>query len=51
MIGKPKMNGRSHDIRGGVGEVSGDRLRSPAGSMQSPGRGPRGRSPLEALEV
>ena len=34
-----------------VGEGSGDRLRSPAGPRQSHGRGPRGRSPLETLEL
>ena len=32
-----------------VGEGSGDRLRSPAGPRQSPGRGPGGRSTPEAL--
>jgi hypothetical protein len=32
-----------------VGEGSGDRLRSPVGQGQSPGSGPRGQSPLEAL--
>jgi hypothetical protein len=39
-------------VRGGVSRrgVWG-RLRSPAGPRQSPGRGPRGRSPLEALEL
>ena len=38
-------------VRGGawVCEGSGDRLRSPAGPSQSPGRGPGGRSPPEAL--
>ena len=33
-------------VRGAsVGEGSGDRLRSPAGPRQSPGKGPRGLSP------
>ena len=37
-------------VRGGVSRRgSGDRLRSPAGPRQSPGRGPGGRSPPEAL--
>ena len=29
-----------------MGEGSGDRLRSPAGPRQSPGRGPKGAKPL-----
>ena len=40
--------GRIQDfVLGGtkVGDGSGDRLRSPAGPGQSPGRGPGGRSP------
>jgi hypothetical protein len=36
-----------NDMRGGEG--SGDRLRSPADPRQSPGRGPGGPSPPEAL--
>ena len=37
-------------VRGaGVGDGSGDRLRSPAGPRQSIGRGPGGRKPPEAL--
>ena len=35
----------------GVGEGSGNRLRSPASPGQSSGRGPKGRSPPEALGV
>jgi hypothetical protein len=39
-------------VRGAwVGEGSGDRLRSPAGPGQNPGRGPRGQSPTEALGI
>ena len=40
-------------VRGGawVGERFGDRIRSPAGPGQSPGRGPGGPSPPEALWV
>ena len=40
-------------VRGGawVGEGSGDRMRSPSGPGQSPGRRPRGPSPPETLGV
>ena len=39
-------------VRGAlVGEESGDRLRSPAGPRQSPGKGPRGAKPPEAMGV
>ena len=39
-------------VRGGVSRRGvWDRLRSPAGTRQSPGKGPRGLSPPEALGV
>ena len=48
------MQGRIQDLwLGGawVGEGSGDRWMSPEGPRQSPGRGPGGLSPPEALGV